>query len=133
MALDNIQKSELVIAKILALLMEWGVNSTQLKFEELELDDEYVSYFIPCINWLVAESVIRTGSIKQFTSLDGIVMNPVLSSYGMRILGLEVSLDGNSMTLAKAVKDVQSGERLYSQLGNFSGGFLGSLIKSVSS
>ncbi|SEP14319.1 hypothetical protein SAMN04490248_1292 [Salinihabitans flavidus] len=57
--MDDLQRSETVIAKILSLLMEWGIQETQLEFSELDLSDEYRPFFFSCVKWLEAEGVIR--------------------------------------------------------------------------
>ncbi|MBL4808224.1 MAG: hypothetical protein JKY31_13210 [Rhodobacteraceae bacterium] len=133
--MDNIQKSELVIAKILGLLMEWGVQKNELTFEELKIDSAYSNFYFPCINWLVAEKVIRVSKIMQFANgaADGLVQNPVLTSHGMRVLGLQISYGDGGITMAEAVKSVQSGDKSYSQFGDFFGGFLGGFTKSLGS
>ncbi len=135
MEMDNIQKSELVIAKILALLMEWGVQKSELTFEELEIDESHANFYFPCINWLVAEHVIRVGSIKQFknSAASGSVYDLVLTSHGMRTLGLQISFDNKDITMAEAIKNVKSGDKYYSQVGDFFGGLLGGFSKSVGS
>jgi len=92
--MDDMQKSELVIAKILQLLMDWGVQSCQMKFQELELDKEYLNFYTPCVNWLIDEGVIRVSDVSTVMSGDSRVLNPVLTSYGMRVLGTKLQLDG---------------------------------------
>ncbi|WP_299791269.1 hypothetical protein [uncultured Marivita sp.] len=132
--MDDIQKSEIVISKILGLLMEWGIQECDLEFDELELDESYRPFFFACISWLENEGVIRTDEVVR--TLDnvaaGVVIRPVLTSYGMRIMEAEVDLPGvPSQPVSKAVQEVQSGNAQYAKAGNFTGGLLASFIKSL--
>ena len=133
--MDETQKSELMIAKILSLLMEWGIQESELRFEELDLDDKFRPFFFPCIQWLVSEGVIRTGNLHQF--LDGpgagLVSRPVLTSYGMKILGLTLQLGDQDMPMSTAIAEVSKNGKSYSQVGDFFGGLLGGFTKSVGS
>ncbi|MCW1949833.1 MAG: hypothetical protein KIH44_000495 [Octadecabacter sp.] len=130
--MDELQKSELVISKIVTLVSGWGIQSTRLEFEELELEDSFAPFFIPCVEWLEAEGVLRTKNILEYSN-GGCVVRPVLTSYGMRILGTEISLDGEKTKLATAAAKVSSGEKSYSQFGDFVGGILGGFTKSIGS
>ena len=133
--MTGIQKSELVIAKILELLMEWGVRSCDLEFQELKLDNEYAPYFFPCVVWLRDEGIIRTGDLMQF--LDGpgagIVSNPVLTSYGMNLMGKEIFVGAGKKSIGQRVKEVSEGKVDYHRIGDAFGGILGGFTKSVSS
>jgi hypothetical protein len=131
--LDDLQKSELVISKILSLVISWGIQSSDLKFEELELDQSYKTFFIPCVRWLCDEGIIRSGKIYEFGADEGIVMQPVLTSFGMRVMGSDIQLGQSTEKIATAVDRVSSGERSYSQVGDFFGGILGGLTKSLGS
>ena len=132
--LDNLKKSELVIARVLSLLMDWGIQDTELRFEELDLNDDYRSFFFPCVNWLVEEDIIRTGKIQPF--LDGpgagVILRPVLTARGVSLLDMELKLGGENKSFAVAVKDVSTGNATYAKAGNFTGGLLASFIKSMS-
>lgn len=131
--MDDIQKSELVISRILSLLMKWGIQECDLKFAELNLDDEYAPFFFPCIEWLVDEGVIRVAEINRYTDGTGKVVRPVLTSFGMVILGRSVELEGGSISLSKAVREVSEQGRSFSQIGGFFGGLLGGFTKSMGS
>jgi hypothetical protein len=131
--MDDLQKSELVISKILTLVKGWGIQSTELRFEELELPNELLPFFVPCIRWLSDEGIIRSGKIYEFDEGEGIVMQPVLTSFGMRVMGSDIQLGESTEKIATAVDRVSSGERSYSQVGDFFGGILGGLTKSLGS
>ena len=131
--MDDIQKSEVVISKILSLLMEWGIQECRLEFHELELDESYAVFFFPCINWLESEGVIRCDEVQPY--LDGpgkgFVLRPVLTSYGMRIMASKANLPGlDSQPVSRAVEEVKAGNAQYAKAGNFTGGLLAAFIKS---
>ena len=130
--MDNLEKSEIVISKILSQLLEWGIQSADLQFHELELETEYQPFFFSCVEWLVDEGLIRTGKISKTMGGGGIVINPVLTTYGLSVLGRRLSNDGNDL-LSDAVKEVATSKRSFSQAGDFVGGILGGLTKSLSS
>ena len=131
---NDLQRSELVIARILELLMEWGVQESELQFKELNLDDEYKNFYYPCIYWLEAEGIIRVGKVQRTLddSASGYVMNPVLTAFGLRVLGTSLEF-GKSETLSDAVVDVSRGNTSYSKIGDFLGSFAGGLTKSLGS
>lgn len=134
--MTDIEKSEIVIAKIIALLIEWGIQDTQMSFDELELDPEkFGSFFFPCINWLECEGIIRTDSVRRQVSgsASGIVSRPVLTSYGFSTLGRKIQLGDAERSLSEAIQMVNRSGENYSNAGNFTGGFLGSFIKSIAS
>jgi len=134
--MTEIEKSEVVIAKILTLLMEWGIQECDLRFEELELDPkEYGSFFFSCVHWLENEGLIRTSRIDCFMDAAhaGVVNRPVLTSYGFYILGTKVKIGDHEATLSETVKEVSSSAGNYSNIGDFFGGLLGGFTKSVGS
>ncbi|MCE8509263.1 hypothetical protein KBY28_12495 [Ruegeria pomeroyi] len=133
--MDDIQKSELVISRILSLLMEWGIQECELRFSELQLDEEFAPFFFPCVEWLIDEGVIRASGIDKFLegNAAGIVRRPVLTSFGMKILGRSVELEEGSISLSKAVREVSEQGRSFSQIGDFFGGLLGGFTKSMGS
>jgi hypothetical protein len=133
--LNDIQRSEIVIAKVLSLLMDWGIQDCDLKFRELELDDDFGPFFFPCVNWLTEEGIIRTGQVRRTMDAPagGTVMHPVLTSYGMSILGHMIKIDGQTIGLEKAVRNVSENKRSYAQAGDFFGGILGGFTKSIGS
>jgi hypothetical protein len=133
--MNNMEKSELVIAKILTLLMEWGIKDSSLNFKKLELDDAYASFFFPCINWLSNEGIIRTGKIQMYANGpgQGSISNPVLTSYGISLLGNSVKVGNTDVRLSEAVKTLSAEKKSYSGIGDFMGGFLGGFTKSMGS
>ena len=131
--MDDLQKSELVISKILSLVISWGIQSSDLKFEELELDQSYKTFFIPCVRWLCDEGVLRALKIHTLAGGGGIITNPVLTSYDMNLMGETIQLGNEAEKMATAVGKVSSGERSYSQTGDFLGGLLGGFTKSLGS
>ena len=131
--MDNMQKSERVIAKILDLAMMQAIQGWQLSFKDLELGGDYEPFFFQSIQWLEAEDIIRVTEYRRLTAGGGSVINPILTSHGMNILGHRVKLGKETTLMSDAVKQVSSGEKSFSQIGDFFGGFLGGFTKSVGS
>ena len=131
--MENLEKSELVIAKILGLLVEWGFRETQLKFDELGLEEEYRDFFMTCIEWLETEGVIRVR--EKIKLLDGTatVVGPTLTAHGMVLLGKSLKISGKDMTISAAVKRTAKETGFYTGLGDLGGGFVGGLFKSLGS
>lgn len=131
--MENIEKSELVIANILRLLMEFGLSEAILNFEELGLSDDYGPFFVTCVKWLEAEGLIRTQEIHQLLSGTGFVVGPTLTSKGFAILGHKFSIDGQEVTTAQVVKGKSEGSSNFSAIGDFLGSVLGGAYKSLGS
>ncbi len=133
--MTDMEKSELMIATILNLLMDWGIQECQLKFQELELDKEFAPFFFPCVDWLISEGIIRTGKIHRFTDgqANGVVVRPVITAVGMSVLGKSISLGGSEELLGNVVKNVSESGANYTGIGDFFGGMLGGFTKSLGS
>lgn len=131
--MDALQRSETMIARILSLLMEWGIQEAQLEFSELELSDEYRPFFFPCVKWLADEGVIRYDEISRELADEaaGFVFRPVLTSYGLSVLGQKLQIADKETQLSDAVKNVSDGHANYAKVGNFTGGLLASFLKSI--
>jgi hypothetical protein len=133
--MDNFKKSELVISKILTLLMEWGIQSCNLKFDELDLDEkEFGPFFLPSIDWLVAENIIRISDVSSRLQgpSGGTVSNPVITSYGLQRLGQNIPVGDTNETLGNKVNRVSKDGSNYSNAGDFVGSLLASFTKSLS-
>ena len=131
--MDELQKCELVIARILNLLMAWGIQECDLRFEELGLDPEYAPFFFPCVVWLRDEGIIRCHAVEQLMHGPGtgLVSRPVLTAQGMHLLGLKRPIGDAERNVSDAVRDVSGGHSSYARVGNFTGGLLASFIKSM--
>ncbi|MFD1881972.1 hypothetical protein [Paracoccus pacificus] len=130
--MDNLQKSEAVIARILAHVAENGLQPSELTNDTLELDAEMAPFFVACYDWLEAEGIVRSTNISRTLNGHIYVTNPAITAYGFRLLGQGVSLGGENTTLGAAVKEVSTG-RSFSQIGELIGGILGAFTKSISS
>lgn len=129
--MNDLEKSELVIAKILALLLDWGIQKQQLEFHELELDEGCLNHFVSCIDWLEAEGVIRTDKVVRTQKpSETLIINPVLTAYGFRILGKNFA-SGDQTDLASHAKKISEGKTSMSSVGDFIGSLLGGYTKSV--
>ncbi|WP_415182152.1 hypothetical protein [Phaeovulum sp.] len=131
--MDNLEKSELVIAKTLGLLMETGLRNAQLDFVELELDSTYEDFFGTCIEWLESEGIIRTRSIAKYSNGNVTIFGPTLTAHGFEIMGRSLMVGGNQITIGEAVVRTSKETSFYTGLGDLGGGFVGGLLKSLGS
>lgn len=125
----------MVIARILNLLLEWGIQHSTLEFKELQLEDEFATFFYPCLEWLESEGLIRVRAYDRTFggAAGGSVNQPILTSYGMTVLGQKKIVGDSSEQLSDGVKKVSSGETSLWQFGDAIGGILGGLTKSMGS
>ncbi|MGR3436076.1 MAG: hypothetical protein ACU0CO_14490 [Shimia sp.] len=129
--MDNMQKSERVVASILGVLMERGLQQGLLEFAQLNLDAEYEPFFLQSLSWLEAEGLIRTTGIRSLLAGSGVATNPMITTEGMALLQSEVSMiDETPRKLAETVEEVRAGESTYAKAGNFTGGVLAAFLKS---
>lgn len=133
--MEKLEKSELIIAKILQMAIDSGLGHWQLSFADLSLDDSFAEFFYPSIEWLEAEGIVRVGEYARTLGgiANGSVNNIHLTSYGLRLLGQQITVGEKQVKLADEVKRVSQGDRSYSTLGDFVGGLLGGFTKSISS
>ena len=130
----NVNKSEFAISKILECLLEFGLQQgTQLRFEDIDLPDDYKSIFAGCCAWLLEEGVIRFGKASQ--SMDGnfAMISPMITAKGFALLDQPFSVGGDTMRVGQAVKEVAAGRKNYASFGDFIGGLLGGFTKSMGS
>ncbi len=131
--MEQIEKSEIVIAGILNKALEYGLQQNDLRFEELELDSEFLPFFATCVDWLISEGLIRVGNHQKMAAGTSFVINISLTSYGFAVLGRKLTIGGEEMEIGQAVKKVASTGSGYSSAGDFFGGLLGGFTKSISS
>lgn len=129
--MTNMEKSELVIAKILGLLMEWGLSSAQLEFDELDLDPTYQDFFVTCVEWLESECIIRTQEVTKFLDGKAIVFGPTLTAHGFSLMGRKLMVANVPSTIGEAVQKTAKETSFYTGFGDFGGGFVGGLLKSL--
>ncbi len=130
---ENLEKSELVIARILDKLIEYGFQHSSLKLEEIELGDSYSSFWIPCCDWLCDEGIIRVSDHTKFFDGSSILQNPVLTAYGISLLGRTIGPVDDARNLQSAVREVSSTRVSYASVGELFGGLLGAFTKSIGS
>lgn len=131
--MDNLQRSEIVISKILQDLVETGLQyGTALEFEELGLGEEFEPFFTGCCLWLLDEGIVRCTNEGQV--LHGVPMvNPVITAKGFALLGQPFVQGDEGNRVGDAVKEIARGNRNYAGLGDFFGGLLGGFTKSIGS
>jgi len=69
------ERTNLLLAKVLDLALTEGVSHWSLSFSDLSLSDDYATHFFPCVEWLEAEGLIRVG--KYIRTLDGIATGSI--------------------------------------------------------
>jgi hypothetical protein len=121
------------LAKVLNLAVEHGISHWGLGFPQLELDQRYETYFYPCVRWLEAEGLIRVAAYDRTMGglANGSVRDISLTSRGMAVLGHNVTIDGNSTTVAAQVKEQAEGTVSSAGVGDPIGGILGGFTKSI--
>lgn len=132
--LENLKKSERIIALILQDLLETGLcYGTELSIEELDIEatEENEDFFQGCCLWLLDEGIVRCTNYDQVRK-GAPMVNPVISAHGFALLG-QTFLSETNEKLGDAVKKVAEGSTSYSGWGDFVGGILGGFTKSISS
>jgi hypothetical protein len=131
--LDNLQKSELVISKILEHLLQTGLQAgVALNFQNLNLDEDFEPFFVGCCRWLLEEEIVRCTNAHQVVRAAPMV-NPVITAKGFALLGQPFVQGDDGSRVGDAVKEVASGNRNYAGFGDFFGGLLGGFTKSMGS
>jgi hypothetical protein len=132
--MEAMERSNLVLAKVLDLAMENGLAHWSLSFSDLNLGPEYSTHFYPCIEWLEREGLIRVGDYARTLGglANGSVENIALTSRGMAILGQTVEINSQPEQLSSAVRKASEGRVDYHRVLDAIGGLLGGIIKSVS-
>ncbi len=130
---DELERSNLVIAKILDAAMKNGIKHWSLEFFDLNLDEGYATNFYPCIEWLESEGLIRIGATRRLLGgiADGTVHNIALTSRGMAVLGQTIDVAGNSLKLSEAVTKVSNGQLSYNKIGDAIGGIIAGFVKAI--
>lgn len=133
--MSGLEKSNVVIAKVLQLAIENGLSHWTLSFADLGLDKSYSTYFYPCVEWLEAEGVVRVGEYARTMGgyAEGCVMNVSLTARGMALLGCQIEIDGNRMSVAGAVNEASETQGGAHRIGEIIGGVLGGFTKSIGS
>jgi hypothetical protein len=130
--MDAMQRSNLVLAKVLDLAMTNGISHWSPSFKDLGLSEEYETHFFPCVDWLLSEGLIRAGAYDRFMGglAAGNVRNIALTSRGMAVLGQKIAIDGREEEFAETVTKVSEGKVDYHRIGDAMGGLIGGIIKS---
>jgi|GEM_PF-1837326 len=133
--MEAMERTNLVLVRILNLAMQNGLSHWSLTFGHLELDKDYETFFWPCLDWLEAEGLVRVGSRAQTMGglANGEAMNIALTSRGMAMLGQKIEVGGNETTVAEQVKSRAEGAVSAAGIGDFIGALLGGFTKSMGS
>ena len=133
--MDAMQRTNLVLAKVLNLARENGVSHWRLRFSDLELGEEFESHFYPCVEWLEREGLISVGSYARTMPglAGGQISNIALTSRGMLVLGHQIEIGGAREEFANTIEKVSKGRAEYNRIGDTIGGIIGGIYKSLSS
>ncbi|WP_223641324.1 hypothetical protein [Rhodobacter sp. TJ_12] len=130
----NLQKSELVISKILECLLDRGLqHGTRLCFTDLDLPSDHLPIYNGCCTWLIEEGIIRCEGKAQPIVGPCVLQNPMITSKGFSILDQTFIAQEGKVRVGHAVKEVASGSINYAGIGDFFGGLLGGFTKSIGS
>ena len=103
---SNLEKSEVVIATILKLLLDKGLQGSMLSFKSLDLPGEYEPFFKTCFLWLVFEGLVRSSNNIESINSAFHAYDPVLTAKGFSTLGHDIFINGNKEALATAVESI---------------------------
>lgn len=133
--MDAIERSNVVLAKVLNLAMEHCLSHWNLSFDDLGLDEQYETFFYPCVEWLEAEGLIRVGEYARTMGglANGSIINVSLTSRGMALLGAKFTVNGETETVSEAVKKTTQGGGETYRIGEIIGGVLGGFTKTLGS
>jgi len=133
---NNLQKSELVISKILDRVIDFGLQEgTELSFQDFHLQEDYKHIYNGCCDWLIAEGIVRCADGSRPFVGNMCMFSPTITSRGFErlnqpfTLGEEVVQD--KMSVGQAVREVAQGQKSYAGFGDFVGGVLGGFTKSM--
>jgi hypothetical protein len=130
---DDVQRSEAMVAIILHFLMTRGIQSGGVGIRELNTSEELKAFFPACMSWLKAEGLIRFSRVKQYSGLGFVFFDPCLTSRGFALMDARFDYGNRKLTIGQAVEEVSEGGNSFSKLGDFVGGILGGLTKSLGS
>ena len=130
--LDNLKKSEVIIATILSKLMESGLQFSTLSFDDFGLEKEYEPFFDTCVAWLIDEGIIR-GNHARLMGTPGSDMGPVITADGFALLGRKLLGDEGGKRTGEAVREIAKSPTNYTGIGDLIGGIFGGFTKSISS
>ncbi|MDG1282909.1 MAG: hypothetical protein P8O10_16530 [Pseudorhodobacter sp.] len=128
--MDNLQRSELVIANVLGFLLETGLSNVNLDFDMLGLEAEFAPFFATSVRWLQDEGIIRSRQIAESDD-SALIIGPILTAHGFFMMGKPIAVGDRTLTLATAVVETKRDEKFYTGLGDLGGGFVGGLLKSL--
>lgn len=132
MSQTNLQKSELVISKILETLLTRGLrDGSELQFGDLDLPAEDEPFFNGCCYWLLEEGIIRCSNFEQLLSGSVFLVSPMITSRGFALLDQPFAGTEGATRVGQAVKEVADGRRNYAGIGDLVGGILGGFTKSM--
>ncbi|MGB5835673.1 MAG: hypothetical protein WBH14_01385 [Albidovulum sp.] len=130
--MSGLERSVVLLAQLMERLEANGVVVQQFSAEDFfgeNPENEDAELFEHLVQWLLDEGVIRQ-SDEPVNNGFGYVWyhDLVLTSLGYSLLANKVL---PNLTLSQAVKEVSSGSRSYSGLGDFLGGIMGGFTKSI--
>ncbi|MEH6390722.1 MAG: hypothetical protein V7763_03605 [Sulfitobacter sp.] len=129
---EKLSASEKMIVAIISTLAQRGVLRKDIIREDLNLSDEHkdADLFVDAVSWLSNEGVIHSSYEHKFLLSGDAALGFTLTSKGYQLL--ESDFQG-TLTLGRAIKQVNETGKSFTNAGDFVGGILGGFTKSISS
>jgi hypothetical protein len=130
--MNDIEKSGAMVLAILACLLPNGVRQRSLKINDLNLPETIESdslLFSSAMTWLKNEGII----MYRWSGMDFQFGSCALTSKGFAIMGQNFPGQLEKKSVGEAILEATEGKPNYSAWGEFSGGILGALMKTLSS
>jgi hypothetical protein len=122
-----------MVAIILHFLMTRGIQTGGVGINDLDASEELKKFFPACMSWLKAEGLIRFNHAKRYSDIGFVYFDPSLTSRGFAVMGTNFEYANRKLTIGQAVEEVSQGGTSFSKFGDFVGGILGGLTKSLGS
>ena len=130
--MSGLERSEIAIAKILAILAENGALRSSIKIQDIDPNSELDLKMLDILDifrWLEIEGIVRSGGIT--TEYQG-RQDCVLTAYGYSLLGRNLIFASKNTTIGQVAKEFsRDGRPDYSKAGDFLGGLGGGFFKSI--
>lgn len=128
---SNLQKCEILVAKILKHIAELGFQDEIMSFDDLKLDASYGQFYDASIRWLIAEGIIRSNGFSEYATGPSRLIGPAITSHGFSLLTADSPIAGSQNSATKVVEEVSKGAEGKWQIGDLLGGVLGGFVKSM--
>lgn len=88
------------------MVMDFGRQSSAFEFSEIELSSDFSTYRVVCCDWLIDEGRVRASQHAKYANGTSKLLNPVLSAYGISLLGTNLGPVEDPKSLGDATGEV---------------------------